>query len=70
MCDLFILIFLILFLKDYGLAINIFACSIQINTFNSLLKKKKKIPRSHKTQYPINQDAQKSYSINNNSSSK
>ena len=43
MCDLFILIYLILFLKDYGLAINIFACSIQINTFNSLLKKKKKL---------------------------
>ena len=43
MCDLFILIFLILFLKDYGLAIYIFACSIQINTFNSLLKKKRKL---------------------------
>ena len=29
-----------LFLKDYGLAIYIFACSLQINTFNSLKKKK------------------------------
>ena len=34
--------FKILFLKDYGLAIYIFACSLQINTFNSLKKKKKK----------------------------